>query len=231
MTTANSSEKKKTIKTVGVFCSSRLQENPVYAEHAAEVGRLLGEAGFNLVYGGGTSGLMGVVAKAARDSGARVFGVITHAFKDSAFYEALDGTTEKVVAQLPTRKAWMMRKADAFITLGGGIGTLDEKWEVAAHNDMLIAARSTEHLKPIIVVNTNGIYDTEKTLMRTLIQEGFIHEGREKMIRAVATPEEAVRKLQTWSAEGVMRGVDLAAPMREPEVHAVDAPRYSAPKP
>lgn len=223
--------KTKRIKTIGVFCSSRLQENPIYAQHAEEVGRLLGQAGFNLVYGGGTSGLMGVVAKAARDNGARVFGVITHAFKNSAYYEGLEGTEERVVAQLPTRKAWMMRKADAFITLGGGIGTLDEKWEVAAHNDMLIAARSPEHLKPIIVVNTNGIYDTEKTLMRTLIREGFIHEGREKMIRAVATPEEAIEKLKKWSAEGVMRGIDLASPAREPEVHAVDAPHYSAPKP
>lgn len=221
----------KRIKTVGVFCSSRLQENPIYAQHAEEVGRLLGQAGFNLVYGGGTSGLMGVVAKAARDNGSRVFGVITHAFKNSAYYEGLEGTEERVVAQLPTRKAWMMRKADAFITLGGGIGTLDEKWEVAAHNDMLIAARSPDHLKPIIVVNTNGIYDTEKTLMRTLIREGFIHEGREKMIRAVVTPEEAIEKLKKWSAEGVMRGIDLASPVREPEVHAVDAPNYGAPKP
>lgn len=225
------SDKPKRIKTVGVFCSSRFQENPIYAAHAAEVGRLLGENGFDLVYGGGTSGLMGVVAKAARDSGARVFGVITHAFKNSAYYQVLDGTHEKVVSQLPTRKAWMMRKADAFITLGGGIGTLDEKWEVAAHNDMLIAARSPEFLKPIIVVNTNGIYDTEKTLMRTLIKEGFIHEGREKMIRAVSSPEEAVEKLRKWSAEGVMRGIDLAAPAKEPEVHAVDAPRFAAPKP
>jgi uncharacterized protein (TIGR00730 family) len=219
------SEKKKTIKNVGVFCSSRLQQNPIYAQHAEEVGRLLGESGFNLVYGGGTSGLMGVVAKAARDNGARVFGVITHAFKNSAYYEALDGATEKVVAQLPTRKAWMMRKADAFITLGGGIGTLDEKWEIAAHNDMLIAARSTEHLKPIIVVNTNGIYDTEKVLMRTLIDEGFIYEGREKMIRAVESPLQAIEKLKTWSAEGVMRGVDLATAKPEPKVHAVSAPK------
>lgn len=218
-------DKKKTIKNVCVFCSSRIQKNPIYAEHAQAVGRMLGENGFNLVYGGGTSGLMGVVAKAARDSGARVFGVITHAFKNSASYEALDGATEKVVTHLPTRKAWMMRKADAFITLGGGIGTLDEKWEVAAHNDMLIAARSLEHLKPIIVVNTNGIYDTEKTLMRTLIDEGFIYEGREKMIRAVDSPEEAIKKLKTWSAEGVMRGIDLASAAPEPKIHAVNAPK------
>lgn len=219
-------DSKKRIKTVGVFCSSRHQENPIYAEHARTVGRLLAEQGFDLVYGGGTSGLMGEVAKAARDNGARVFGVITHAFKNSAYYELLEGTKEKVVTQLPTRKAWMMRKADAFLALGGGIGTLDEKWEVAAHNDMLIAARSKDHLKPIIVVNTNGIYDTEKTLMRTLIKEGFIHEGREKMIRAVDTPEEAIRKLVTWSNEGVMRGIDLASPLKEPEVHAVDAPSF-----
>lgn len=214
------SAKKKEIKTVGVFCSSRMGNDPIYAQHAEEVGRLLGQNGFNLVYGGGASGLMGVVAKAARDNGSRVFGVITQAFKDSATYVPVEGTVERIVKTLPSRKAWMMNKADAFITLFGGIGTLDEKWEVAARNDMLIAARSTDFLTPIIVLNTNGIYDDEKRLMRKLIGAGAIHPGREEMIRAVNDPQQAIDKLKKWSAEGVMRGVDLAAPMVESAVHA-----------
>ncbi len=219
------SDKKKRIKTVGVFCSSRLGNDPIYAQHAEEVGRLLGQNGFDLVYGGGSSGLMGIVAKAARDNGARVFGVITQAFKDSATYAPVDGTVEKIVKTLPTRKAWMMNKADAFITLFGGIGTLDEKWEIAANNDMLIAARSREFLTPIIVLNSDGIYDDEKRLMRKLIAAGAIHPGREEMIRAVNEPQQAIDKLKKWSAEGVMRGVDLAPPVVESAVHAVGKPQ------
>lgn len=215
--------KKKTIKTVGVFCSSRMGNDPIYAQHAEEVGRLLGQNGFNLVYGGGSSGLMGVVAKAARDNGARVFGVITQAFKDSATYVPIEGTEERIVRTLPSRKTWMMNKADAFLTLFGGIGTLDEKWEIAARNDMLIAARSLEYLTPVIVLNTNGIYDDEKRLMRKLINAGAIHPGREEMIRAVNEPVQAIEKLKKWSAEGVMRGIDLAPSVAEPSVHAANA--------
>ncbi len=218
------SPKKKTIKTVGIFCSSRMGNNPAYARHAAEIGQLLGRNGFDLVYGGGAAGLMGVVAKAARDSGSRVYGVITQDFKNWANYVPVEGTVEKIVKTLPTRKSWMMSKADAFITLFGGIGTLDEKWEIAARNDMLIAARSQEYLTPIIVLNTEGIYDDEKRLMRKLIDAGAIHPGREEMIRAVNEPAQAIEKLKKWSAEGVMRGIDLAPAFAEPAVHMAKAP-------
>lgn len=223
--TSSSPDQKKHIKTVGVFCSSRFGNDPIYAQHAEEMGRLLGQNGFNLVYGGGSAGLMGVVAKAARDNGSRVYGVITQAFKDSATYVPIDGTVEKIVKTLPTRKAWMINKADAFVTLFGGIGTLDEKWEVAAGNDMLIAARSTNFLTPIIVLNTNGIYDDEKRLMRKLIAAGAIHPGREEMIRAVNQPQQAIDKLRKWSDEGVMRGVDLATKLVESAVHAGPVPK------
>ncbi len=223
--TAASPDMKKRIKTVGVFCSSRMGNDPIYAQHAEEMGRLLGQNGFDLVYGGGSSGLMGVVASAARDNGSRVFGVITQAFKNSATYAPVDGTVEKIVRTLPSRKSWMMNKADAFVTLFGGIGTLDEKWEIAARNDMLIAARSTDFLTPIIVLNTNGIYDDEKRLMRKLIAAGAIHPGREEMIRAVNLPQDAINKLKKWSDEGVMRGIDLAPAIPEPAVHAGPMPK------
>ena len=223
--TTSSPDQKKRIKTVGVFCSSRLGHDPVYAQHAEEMGRLLGQNGFDLVYGGGASGLMGVVAKAARDHGSRVYGVITPEFKKWAGYTPVDGTIEKIVKTLPMRKSWMMNKADAFVTLFGGIGTLDEKWEVAAHNDMMIAARSTDFLTPIIVLNTNGIYDDEKRLMRKLIAAGAIHPGREEMIRAVNQPQQAIDKLKKWSDEGVMRGIDLATALPESSVHAGPLPK------
>ncbi len=223
MTTSNSSEKKKTIKTVGVFCSSRIPNDPAQVQAARDVGAEIGKRKWNLSYGGGTSGLMGIVAQSVLDHGGQVFGVITKAFKESAGYAPLEGASEKVVTHLHTRKAGIIRQADAFVTLAGGIGTLDEKWEVAALNDMLIAARSTEHLKPMIVMNINGLFEEEKTLMRKLIAQGLIHPGREKMIRSADTVEEAFTKLDKWSAEGIMRGIDLAPALVEPSVHAANA--------
>lgn len=223
MTTENSSGKKKTIKTVGVFCSSRIPNDPDQVEAARQVGEQIGKRRWKLSYGGGTSGLMGIVAQAVLDNGGQVHGVITRAFKESAGYAPLPGSTEKVVTHLHTRKDGIIRRADAFLTLAGGIGTLDEKWEVAALNDMLIAARSSEYLKPMIALNINGIYDEEKILMRKLIGLGLIHPGREKMIRSADTVTEAFSKLDKWSQEGIMRGIDLAPALIEPSVHAANA--------
>lgn len=218
-------EKKKRIKTVGVFCSSRIPSDQAQVDAAREVGAQIGKRGWALSYGGGTSGLMGIVAKAVLDNGGQVHGIITKAFKESAGYAPLEGSSEKVVTHLHTRKAGIIRRADAFITLAGGIGTLDEKWEVAALNDMLIAARSQEYLKPMIVMNINGLFEEEKTLMRKLIAQGLIHPGREKMIRSADTVKEAFTKLDNWSREGIMRGIDLAPPIIEPAVHAVNKPQ------
>jgi uncharacterized protein (TIGR00730 family) len=200
---------KKQIKTVVVFCSSRMGVNPVYAAHAAEIGRLLGENGFDLVYGGGMSGLMGVVAESAQRAGSHVIGIITHAFRKAAFYQPLPGAEEIAVRTLPARKKAMLDKADACIVLAGGIGTLDEQWEAAALIDMNMASRSKAYIKPIIVLNTNGIYNDQKEGMRRRIAEGFIHPGREKMIRSVDTPEAVIRKLKIWNEEGILRACDI----------------------
>ena len=202
-------QERKQIESVVVFCSSRMGKRPIYAEHAAELGQLLGQNGFNLIYGGGSSGLMGVVSKAAREHGSKVTGIITHAFRNSAFYEALPGAEEKAVRTLHTRKAQMLTLADAVLVLPGGIGTLDEQWEAAALIDMNMAANSKSYLKPIIVLNTNGVYDHQKQQMRRQIDEGFIHPGRERMIRSVDTPSEVIDKLQTWNREGILRACDL----------------------
>jgi predicted Rossmann-fold nucleotide-binding protein len=75
---------------------------------------------------------------------------------------------------------------------------------------MQIAGKSKSFLKPVIVLNTNGIYDDLKSQMRKLIAEGFIHPGREKLIRSVDSPEEVIQKLQRWNSEGVLRACEVA---------------------
>lgn len=202
--------KKKEIKTVVVFCGSKFGNSPIYREHAETLGRLLGEGGFDLVYGGGASGLMGVVSGAALAAGSKVTGVITDAFLRAASYQKLDGAEEYVTRTLPSRKARMLEKADACIILAGGVGTQDEQWEAAALIDMQIASGAKKFLKPVIVLNTNGIYDPLKDQMRQLIREGFIHPGRERLIRSVDSPDEVIQKLKKWNEEGIWRGADVA---------------------
>lgn len=200
----------KRIENVVVFCGSKFGNNPRYREDATRLGELLGQNGLHLVYGGGTSGLMGAVSQAAMENGSKVTGYITHAFRKSAFYKALPGAEELAVRTLPTRKARMLDAADACIVLAGGIGTQDEQWEAAALIDMQVAAQSRAFLKPVIVLNTNGIYDPLKDQMRKLIAEGFIHPGRERLVRSVDTPEAVINKINTWNAEGIMRACDLS---------------------
>ena len=201
---------KKQIKSVVVFCGSKFGLGSKYREDAEKMGRLLGQNGFDLVYGGGTSGLMGAVSKAALENGSKVTGVITNAFRKAAYYSSLPGAEETVVRTLPSRKARMLEQADACLILAGGIGTQDEQWEAAALIDMQIASRSRAHLKPVIVLNTDGIYDPLKVQMRKLIAEGFIHPGREKLIRSVDKPEEVIQKLKTWNSEGILRADEVA---------------------
>lgn len=212
---------KKEIKTVVVFCGSKFGNSPEFQRDAEQLGRLLGQNGFDLVYGGGTSGLMGVVSRTAFENGSKVTGVITEAFRKAANYNFLDGAEEQVVRTLPSRKARMLKQADACIILAGGIGTQDEQWEAAALIDMQIAARSKAHLKPVIVLNTNGIYDDLKSQMRKLIAEGFIHPGREKLIRSVDSPEDVIHKLQTWNGEGILRACDVSTAYGPPTPHAL----------
>ncbi|MGZ9097564.1 MAG: LOG family protein [Micavibrio sp.] len=213
---------KKEIKTVVVFCGSKFGNSPEYQRDAEALGRLLGQNGFDLVYGGGTAGLMGVVSRTAHENGSKVTGVITEAFRKAVNYNFLDGADEQIVRTLPSRKARMLKQADACIILAGGIGTQDEQWEAAALIDMQIAGKSKSFLKPVIVLNTNGIYDDLKSQMRKLIAEGFIHPGREKLIRSVDSPEEVIQKLQKWNSEGVLRACEVAntnaPPVQKPQV-------------
>ena len=117
-------KQEKPIKTVVVFCGSKFGKDPVYEQHARELGELLGRNGYNLVYGGGSSGLMGVVSKAALAAGSKVVGIITHAFRDSAWHKPLEGGEEQVVRALHHRKSKMLKMADAVIVLPGGAGLL-----------------------------------------------------------------------------------------------------------
>lgn len=150
-----------------VFCGSSSGHDPAFAEAARAFGEALARRGIGLVYGGGRIGLMGVVADAALAAGGAVTGVIPQALVDREL--AHPGLTAlHVVGSMHARKARMAELADGFVALPGGIGTLDELFEIWTW------AQLGEHRKPVALLNTAGFYDPLLTFIDDMVAAGFL---------------------------------------------------------
>jgi uncharacterized protein (TIGR00730 family) len=140
--------------------------DPAHVELAATVGRLIGERGHDLVYGGGGTSVMGAAEAAARAAGARTTGVMPQALMDLELPPA--GLSELVVTDdMRQRKAQMDARADAFIVLPGGLGTLEELFEI------WVARTIGLHTKPLAVLDSGGHYAGLKTWLEGLVEAGF----------------------------------------------------------
>ena len=174
--------------TICVFCGSSHGADPVYTEAARAFGRQMVEAGFDLVFGGGGVGLMGEVARAARDAGAPVIGVLPAFLK--SLEPPLKSAEELIITpDLQQRKARMLALADAFIILPGGLGTLDEYFEVITTTQLRV------HAKPIIVVSIEGYFDPLKLLLDRVVEQGFARMEIASYHEFVATAAEAVDRI------------------------------------
>ncbi|MBV7410035.1 TIGR00730 family Rossman fold protein [Maritimibacter sp. DP1N21-5] len=152
--------------SVCVYCGSRLGAKPAYEEAATEVGRLIAHRGWQLVYGAGDVGLMGVVARAAQAAGGDTFGVIpVHLMKWEV--GKTDLTSFVVTETMHERKKVMFMNADAVVMLPGGAGSLDEFFEVLTWRQLGL------HEKPIVLLNTKGYWEPLMDLMRHVIAQGF----------------------------------------------------------
>jgi len=150
-----------------VFCGSRVGANGLYQQAAAELGRLLVQRGYGLVYGGGHVGLMGVIADAVLQHGGEVIGVIPEAMVGREL--AHTGLTHMhVVPSMHARKARMAELSDAFIAMPGGYGTFDELFEIISWALLGI------HQKPIGLFNVAGYFDAMLACVEHAIAEGFI---------------------------------------------------------
>jgi uncharacterized protein (TIGR00730 family) len=155
------------MRRLAVYCGSASPADPVYLETAAQVGRTLAERGIGVVYGGGRLGLMGAVADAALAAGGEVIGVIPQALVDAEV--AHRGCTElHVVADMHERKRQFTDLSDGFVTLPGGVGTMDELWEAVSW------AQLGYHEKPVGLLNVAGFYDGLIAFNRTMIDVGFV---------------------------------------------------------
>ena len=155
------------MKRLAVYCGSATPADPVYIEAARAVGHTLATRGIGVVYGGGRLGLMGAVADAALAAGGEVIGIIPQALVDAEV--AHRGCTElHVVSGMHERKALFTDLSDGFVTLPGGVGTMDELWEAISW------AQLGYHAKPVGLLNVAGFYDGLIAFNATMIDVGFI---------------------------------------------------------
>lgn len=173
------------IKTLCVYLGSSNRCDDIYKDAARNFGRMMAQAGIGLVYGGGNVGLMGLLANAVMENGGRVVGIIPEHI--SARELANNSLTElHVVDSMHTRKQMMVDRADGFVMLPGGIGTLDEICEVMTWKQLGI------HDKPIVVANVNNYWSPFMDMIDNVIAGKFMREEDRRMITVVQTIEEII---------------------------------------
>jgi len=178
------------MKRIAIYCGSATPADPVYIESARMVGRTLAERGIGVVYGGGKLGLMGAVADAAMAAGGEVIGVIPDALV-TAEVAHQELTRLEVVHTMHERKARFIDLADAFITLPGGTGTMDELWEA------LSWAQLGYHRDPIGLLNVAGFYDGLIAFNQHMIDVGFIRPQHAGLLIADDDLDSLLEKLAT----------------------------------
>ncbi len=154
------------ISSVCVYCGSANDTPPFYQQTATDIGRELAQRKFRVVYGGGRVGLMGLVADAALRAGGEVVGIIPEHIRAREIQHT--GLTElHVVPDMHTRKRMMVERADAFVVLPGGLGTLDETFEILTWKKLRL------HNKPVVIFNLDGYWNPLLALVERTVQDGF----------------------------------------------------------
>lgn len=175
-------------KLLCVYCSSSDRLDPKYAAAATELGRELVARGWGLVYGGGKTGLMGATARAVKQHGGRVVGVIPEFMKakELAYDEADEIVT---VVTMRERKLLMETRADAFVALPGGFGTLEEIMEILTLRQLDVVR------KPCVFLNQDGFYDPLLALFQRMLDERFFKPSNMELFRVAATVPEVFAKI------------------------------------
>jgi uncharacterized protein (TIGR00730 family) len=168
------------VKRLAVYCGSASPADPRYLELAGTIGRDLAGRGIGVVYGGGRLGLMGALAKGALDAGGEVIGVIPDALA-SAEVANHDCTELITVSGMHERKAAFTRLSDGFVTIPGGVGTMDELWEAVSW------AQLGYHSKPVGLLNAFGFYDHLIAFIHHMAAVGFVRPAHQGII--IAEPE------------------------------------------
>ena len=173
---------------IAVYCGAGFGNDPLFVERAQQMGRACAERGIGVVYGGGSTGLMGTVAGAALDAGGKVYGVVTHQLVEwEGVYPGQ--TTLDIVDTMHQRKIAMINKADAFVAMPGGPGTLEEFFEVFSWQFLKI------HDKPVALMNVNGYWTKLIEAMEYMSTTELLKPEYLQRLIVVETPEELMKVL------------------------------------
>jgi uncharacterized protein (TIGR00730 family) len=192
-----------TIRRVCVFCGSSPGHDPDYTRAARAVGILLAREGVGLVYGGGRTGLMGEIADAVLQAGGEVIGVIPGHLGTREV--AHTGLTElRVVKTMHERKAMMADLADGFVGLPGGLGTMEEFFEVATWSQLGI------HAKPAVLLNVRGYYDLVVRFLDHAVDEGFLRAEHRALIQICHETDTILDALRSFRPTHAEKWLDRA---------------------
>ena len=187
-------------KSVAVFCGSNYGSSDDYANGARLLGRELAARRITLVYGGTTKGLMGVLADETLAAGGVVVGVINQRLHERGhLHPGL--TRHEVATDMRTRKARMAELADAFIALPGGLGTLEELFEMATLTQL------GDHAKACGALNTRGFYDPTRAMLERAVGEGFLKAEHRDMIVLDSDPSALLDRLVAWEPPSVTKWI------------------------
>ena len=191
----------RTLSAVAVYLGSSMGADPDFAAAARNLGGLLAARGIRLVYGGGRVGLMGVLADAVLRGGGSVSGVITRALEDKeiAHHGVMDLT---IVHSMHERKAMMADRADGFIMLPGGYGTLDEFFEVLTWTQLGI------HLKPCAILDVNGYFGPLLGLLDHAAGQGFLRDDHREMVLTGTDPARLLDRMAAWTPPATEKWLD-----------------------
>ncbi|CAN4109468.1 unnamed protein product [Withania somnifera] len=182
-------ERNSKFNRICVFCGSSSGKKTSYQQAAIDLGKELVERRIDLVYGGGSIGLMGLVSQAVHDGGRHVLGVIPKTLMPRELTGETIGEV-RAVSGMHQRKAEMARQADAFIALPGGYGTLEELLEVITWAQLGI------HQKPVGLLNVEGYYNSLLSFIDKAVDEGFISPTARRIIVSAPTAKELIRELE-----------------------------------
>ncbi len=184
------------IDSICVYCSSSTRVSEQHKETAGDLGRGIAESGYSLVYGGGNLGLMRDVARSAKSTGGRVTGIIIKKFYERGL-AFKDADRMIVVETMDSRKRIMREISDAFISLPGGFGTLDELLEVVSLKQLHF------HNKPVVIVNTNGFFDELVQWIEKAVKEDFIKQKYKNLYYVAESVFDCIEYIKRYVPEQV----------------------------
>jgi uncharacterized protein (TIGR00730 family) len=183
------------MQSIVVYCGANKGNLPVFEQAARETGTLLAQNKIKIVYGGGSVGLMGVLADAALEHGGEITGIITHQLNDLELGHP--GVEDmRVVETMSERRVHLLRDTDGVITMPGGYGSMDELFEA------LTLAQLDQYEKPIGLLNTNHYYDPLLLMLDQMVKYGFLKQDNRHLLLVADTPAELLEKMRQFEPSG-----------------------------